>query len=85
MVVNCDTCNKVFSSQKSLNKHLRNIHKQTEKNVHSFEYDMFNQKCLECRISFRQISDLRYHLQNFHKVEMMEEQHQFTTKDGKCH
>nr|CAH7737448.1 unnamed protein product [Callosobruchus chinensis] len=68
MVVKCSICNQVFAKQFSLNRHKRNIHKQNEINIPSYEKDSYLHKCLEgCELSFRTISDLRSHLSEFHQ------------------
>ena len=73
----CCQCNKLFSSVGNLNKHLKNVHKVTvipEGKI----------KCLECHCSFscKEISSLRYHLMQHHRMNMEIEKIKFHSQKG---
>lgn len=84
MAVICKFCEKIFSTQSNLNKHLRNVHKQEQKNIISYDYNFSNIKCLSCHCSFRFTCDLRYHLKLVHSQVIDEENMQFANANGKA-
>ena len=73
----CDICDKIFSRQANLNKHKRSDYKinlPINRNI----------KCLECSlISFRNLKELRTHLQGFHEISTKEEVKEFESISGK--
>ncbi|CAH0549893.1 unnamed protein product, partial [Brassicogethes aeneus] len=75
MPVMCRTCEKVFSTQYNLNKHSKKVH-HAMPIVVSYDKTVYNYKCLEihCNCSFRQNTDLVYHLQNQHQIDIQREQ-----------
>ncbi|CAG9772283.1 unnamed protein product [Ceutorhynchus assimilis] len=83
MPVSCLICFKVFSTQSSVNRHLKNVHKQEKNNIISYPYDHFNSKCLEenCGTSFRFISELRCHLETVHNKTMNKENIFFASEE----
>ena len=67
MGVVCKVCKKIFTRQSNLNAHLKNIHKEIFNNIISYDFNVFNNKCLEgCNVSFRNVNDLRKHLEHLH-------------------
>lgn len=56
----CDKCEKVFSMNKNLLSHKRNIHSNN-----NIKY-----KCPDCESRFTSPYDLKYHLKNAHKKNM---------------
>lgn len=84
MPVICEVCDKIYSCQKNLNKHRKNVHNappakfSCDKSVHSY-------KCLEskCNDSFRINEDLVDHLRDKHGLEFLVEELHFQTFNGK--
>lgn len=75
MPVACKICQKIFCSQSSVNRHLKNVHSKQDKNIVSYEYSRFNSKCLEkdCNTSYRFVAELRCHLESAHNKLMDKE------------
>lgn len=78
MAVACLVCYKIYSSQSALNDHLKQH--QVNKNVLSHDFHVHKAKCLDCKCSFRFISDLRYHLEIKHSFESGMEKFEFNNK-----
>ncbi|KAK2578290.1 hypothetical protein KPH14_007655 [Odynerus spinipes] len=59
MSVFCFHCEKLFSTQSNLNRHIREVHLEENSDLtSSHSYETHNFKCLEgCQISFRQFED----------------------------
>lgn len=84
MSLSCSICAKNFSSKGNLTKHLKNVHKAEEKRVTSYNFEQFNNKCLEedCNKSYRFLADLRHHLQQIHSYAIEEEILKFSSEEG---
>ncbi|KAJ8964007.1 hypothetical protein NQ314_005219 [Rhamnusium bicolor] len=76
--VMCKHCDKIFSVQSSLNRHLLEKHNITS-NIISYDASVFNFKCLEtnCNVSFKLNEELRQHLKDTHSHDMIQEFLQF--------
>lgn len=73
-------CEKMFSSQSSLNHHNREVHGNVKPVVIEHEENMQSYKCLEgCRVSFKGRNYLRHHLNNEHEFSSKEEKIKFET------
>ncbi|CAH1236533.1 unnamed protein product [Diabrotica balteata] len=74
MALVCEICCKHFSTQSSLNRHLKNVHKKTQKEkiIVAYNFEQFDSKCLEenCNTSYRFTAELRHHLQTIHNKDM---------------
>lgn len=70
MGVVCGICNKLYTTQSSLNRHLNLDHNHSKRNIITYDFELHNAKCLECRCSFRYTSLLREHLHNEHNMDM---------------
>lgn len=81
MPVICFLCNKVFTEQRNLNRHVRNIHRRTPE-VISYKSEVYINKCLEGCGSFKDIKDLRYHLESAHEFNSNKETLSFNCKNG---
>lgn len=75
----CKYCGHNFSAQKNLNRHLRDKHNATERNIQSYEFSEFDSKCSDCKVSFKFVADLREHLEVVHSK--LQEFDQLTFKD----
>ena len=83
MAVICKFCEKIFSSQSCLNRHVRKTHKIKEKQIVSYDWNIYNSKCFDCKCSFIQTVDLRNHLINVHNIKLETEELQFDSIVGK--
>lgn len=83
MAVLCKICEKVFSTQCNLNKHLKNTH-NSKRNIVSYDKSICNFKCLEkdCNSSFKQNSFLINHLCEKHNFHFEEDKFEFTNATG---
>lgn len=82
MAVICDICEKIFNRQQNLNRHKLLVHKIKERNIITYAYDVFSNKCLEgCEISFKFVDDLRNHLKLKHNFEMLCEELNFNSEN----
>lgn len=85
MSVICLVCDKIFTKQSNLNRHLQNVHNLEPKPV-SYDNNIWNYKCLEtsCNNSFPRCESLIIHLQTVHNVIFEEtEEIVFSNKSGK--
>lgn len=70
-VYTCLNCNnfKVYSTQASLTRHLKEVHGVFDLRIQSYPMDTFNYKCLEgCTTSYKNAKDLRQHLVQKHAI-----------------
>lgn len=80
MPVLCFDCDKLFSTQFNLNKHLRNVHNKPSRCI---EYRSETKYiCVECSLFFKFNRDLRSHLEQKHNFENNIEFLQFKNVDG---
>ncbi|KAJ8933250.1 hypothetical protein NQ314_014131 [Rhamnusium bicolor] len=79
----CKICEKEFSSQFNLNKHLENVHK-TKPVAVSYKKSVWSYKCEEpsCNSSFYRNQGLIDHLLMCHNIEVESETRQFKTLQG---
>lgn len=86
MSVCCLICEKIFSTQSTLNRHLREKHDLEKKNIVSYERNVHTFKCNECgcNSSFINNQELRLHLDDGHgiKTNLMEVL-KFSSYEGK--
>ncbi|CAH1103846.1 unnamed protein product [Psylliodes chrysocephalus] len=83
MSVICKYCNKLFTLQSNLNRHLKNVHNRTETNIICYEYNIHSNKCLEgCHASFINIMQLRQHFTQAHKIDFEEKTLNFGNIEG---
>lgn len=74
MSVMCFICDKMFSTQSSYNRHVREVHRENEEPVSYSTQDgkgtNLSNCCLEpgCNCAFKTIKDLVKHLQNVHLI-----------------
>lgn len=83
MAVHCFHCEKVFSSQSNLNRHLSEKHNISNNIVPLEKKNNF--QCLNCDaiISFKNCNDLRMHLQEEHNIITETTELQFSSHEGK--
>ncbi|XP_050314961.1 uncharacterized protein LOC126749334 [Anthonomus grandis grandis] len=81
MGVVCKYCEKLFSSQSNINKHIKNVHKLKASAV-SYDKAVWNSKCMEsaCNSSFQRNEDLVIHLRTEHNMFFETEDLFFTSK-----
>lgn len=80
MPVLCFECDKFFSTQFNLNKHLKNVHNKKSKWI---EYGSETKyMCVECSLFFKFNGDLRKHLEHKHKFKNNVVHLQFKSFDG---
>lgn len=84
MGVLCFICEKVFSNQSNINKHMRNVHNKQSPSIIEYEGSVGLFKCLDgCNVSFKCNKDLRNHLQQKHSVYQEILTPTFTSYSGK--
>lgn len=69
MAVPCQICDKLFSNQSSMKRHLKEVHNS---DTFSVAYDdKHNYKCMEegCNTSFIESDQLRQHLKLIHNID----------------
>lgn len=81
--VACSSCDKIFTHQSNLNRHLKTVHQVGKRNIVSYEFNAFINKCSECGVSYVNIEQLRQHLTDFHLNAFPEESFQFNNTEGK--
>lgn len=81
MVVSCSSCSLAFSTQSSLNRHLKSYHNVLN-NIISYDYKVWNSKCNECLCSFKFIKDLRNHLIEKHNYQVETVAQEFESLEG---
>ncbi|KAL1510064.1 hypothetical protein ABEB36_004719 [Hypothenemus hampei] len=76
MSIICIKCNKLFSTQSSHNRHVREVHKDCSDPVPYGRNTIWNNRCLEenCDCVFRCNKDLVNHLQKTHLMQSFETQ-----------
>lgn len=84
MPVMCKFCNKIFSRQFTINRHIREIHMEQVEPV-SYAKERWGFKCLEanCDTSFQQGPFLIAHLEKVHELKFESEIIMFENMDGK--
>lgn len=80
--VACSHCKKKFKARSNLNRHLKTVHQEDKRNIVSYEFNAFTNKCLECYKSFVKAEQLRYHLMTDHSKAFPEENYQFSCREG---
>ncbi|XP_018561613.1 uncharacterized protein LOC108903799 [Anoplophora glabripennis] len=76
MSVKCEMCGLIFTQQKNLNRHYKNVHNATS--ILSNNFETFINKCLDgCNCSFKYLKELREHLKISHNFEIIQEIHTF--------
>lgn len=73
---------KKFKARSNLNRHLKTVHQEDKRNIVSYEFNAFTNKCLECYKSFVKAEQLRYHLMTDHSKAFPEENYQFSCREG---
>lgn len=71
----CYICDKVFSANSNLNRHLRKIHKENVQSPYN------NVKCALCNSIYSSSSIYNQHLEKDHRVHIEVEHHTFDTKE----
>ena len=69
----CSDCDKTFVLKKSLNRHLREKHMETNKNTdYSEDISSTNEiKCGSCEKSFKRMGDMKRHMKTNHSDEKL--------------
>ncbi|XP_057656181.1 uncharacterized protein LOC130893806 isoform X1 [Diorhabda carinulata] len=83
-VYTCLNCNnfKVYSTQASLTRHLKEVHGVFDLRIQSYPIDTFDYKCLEgCSTSYKNAKDLRQHLVQKHTILMDQAIFEFEEED----
>lgn len=80
----CSECERAFSGRSNFNKHNKNVHKKTVTPT-MYEEDVYTSRCLEgCKVSFRFVNDLRWHLQTAHNIDNEPVIKNFASYQGEC-
>lgn len=74
--LSCRICSKTFTKSSNKLRHYRRVHNIKRQNGTSI-------RCIECDSTFSQISRLRSHLSEEHKLDMSEEYLRFPSLEGK--
>nr|CAI5820051.1 unnamed protein product [Callosobruchus analis] len=78
MSATCEFCEKIFTLNKNLTRHLREIHGVEQKSSLTYPFETYNDKCYEgCNLSFFTIGQLKDHFLNNHDFTFEEEQLNF--------
>lgn len=81
MSVECEICQKTFSSRSVLYRHIREVHKIEQRRFQQWDFNIYNNKCFTCYTSFKYLKDLREHLVQSHDFVSETEELSFQTND----
>lgn len=84
MAVMCHTCEKLFSTQSTLNRHIREVHQKVTEPVSYGRDSKYNSRCMEpnCDNAFTNNKGLMGHLQNIHLMKFETESHFMDNMNG---
>lgn len=78
----CSECNARFPHRRNLNAHLRHVHK-LQPAIVAYDENIFLNKCMDCKTSYRTVGDLETHLQMEHEFKFERKELIFQNWQGK--